>query len=436
MAVMPDLREGGLGPPRLTAETKYRLLLQIAQSLSGTLDLDEILNHLLDLVREAIPYDAAGVFVLTGEDPALKRGHPRQLIAGMAARGFPPRPSEDDRMLRLGQGIIGHVIRTGEFVVAPDVALEPKYVVGRTSTRSEIAIPIVMHRRTIGALNLESDALHAYSDADVEVLRFFSNAAAISIEKAMLHRQVLERRYIQGQLQIAQEVQRRLLPRENPGLPGYDIAGISLPTFDIGGDYYDYIPLPDGRLGLVVADVAGKGIPAALIMSTFRALLRTCARRGQSVSEAVGEVNGMLVESIGLPAFVTSVYGVLEPGSGRFTYANCGHNAPLIVRAGGAVDRLDSSGPFLGVFDGTTYVEQQTRLEPGDVLLLYTDGAVELERDTGEEFGTDRLVSLASATRERDAAETIHAVVEATREFTGAPVYEDDFTLVIVKRRD
>ena len=168
----------------------------------------------------------------------------------------------------------------------------------------------------------------------------------------MLHRQVLERHAIQGQLQIAHQVQARLLPGQDPDVEGYDISGLSLPAFDIGGDYYDYIPLPGGRLGLVVADVAGKGIPAALIMSTFRALLRTSARRNQSVARTVQEVNVSLAESIGLPAFVTSVYGVLEPATGRFTFANCGHNAPLIVRSDGSVEQLPSSGPFLGVFEG------------------------------------------------------------------------------------
>jgi sigma-B regulation protein RsbU (phosphoserine phosphatase) len=372
--------------------------------------------------------------VLTREDPALQRGHPKQMIAGMASRGFPLRPREDDEMLRLGRGIVGHVIRTGEHVVAPDVRLEPRYVEGRPETRAEIAVPIVMHQRTIGALNLESDRPGAYGDADVETLRFFSHAAAISIEKAMLHRQVIERRYIQGQLEIAHEIQRRLLPRDSPGVPGYDIAGLSLPTFDIGGDYYDYIPLPEGGLGLVVADVAGKGIPAALIMSTFRALLRTCVRRGQAISQAVAEVNALLVESIGLPAFVTSVYGVLEPRTGRFTYANCGHNAPLVVRADGTTDQLHSSGPFLGVFGGATYVEREVLVGPGDVLVLYTDGVVELEREGGEEFGTSRLVSVIDGARHLQSSDVIHATLAATRDFRGAGAYEDDFTLVVVRR--
>jgi sigma-B regulation protein RsbU (phosphoserine phosphatase) len=418
----------------LTAEEKYRLLLRISESISGTLDLDEILQHILDALGETVAYDAAGVFVLTREAPMVGRSQSHQVIAGMATRGFPPPRPQDDPMLTLGQGIIGHVIRTGEGIVAPDVRLDRYYVEGRPATLSEVAVPIVLQQRTIGALNLESDSLGAYSEDDVEVLRFFASASAISIEKAILHRQVIERRYIQGQLQIAHDVQSRLLPPRDLELAGYDIAGLSVPTFDIGGDYYDYIPLRDGRLGLVIADVAGKGIPAALIMATFRALLRTSARDTPPVSRVVDQVNQLLAESIGLPAFVTSVYGVLDPATGAFSYANCGHTSPLLLRAGGGVEQLPSSGPCLGVFEAAVYEPRDVVLEPGDLLVFYTDGVVELERDDGSEFGVERLSSLIQDVRDEAAAEIIRATAAATREFAGTDVYQDDFTLLVVRR--
>lgn len=422
------------GRRALTAEQKYRLLLQISERISGTLDLDEILEHVLDALHGVVAYDAAGVFVLTSEAPPPGRAPARQLIAGMAAHGFPQRPAEDDAMLRLGRGIIGHVIRTGECVVAPDVRLDPRYIVGRASTLSEVAVPVVLRQRTIGALNLESDAPAAYVEADLEVLQFFASAVATSIEKAMLHRKVLEQHHIQGQLQIAHDVQARLLPARDFALEGYDIAGLSVPTFDIGGDYYDYIPLQDGRLGLVIADVAGKGIPAALIMATFRALLRTSVRGTPPLEGVVAQVNQLLAESIGLPAFVTSVYGVLDPRTGAFAYANCGHNAPLLLRATGEVQLLQSSGPCLGVFEGATYTPREVVVEPGDLLVLYTDGVVELEREDGSEFGVDRLSALAQQVRSRPASEIVHATAAATRAFAGTDAYQDDFTLLVVRR--
>ena len=421
---------------RLTADLKYRLLLQISQTMSGTLDLDEILNHLLDTIRLILDYDAAGVFVLNRQDL-----HPRtaerasQLIAGMAARGFDPRPADHDPMLFKGKGIIGHVIKTGETVVAPDVTLNPYYIAGRATTRSEIAVPIVLHRATIGALNIESDALGAFNDSDIDVLAFFAEAAAVSIEKAMLHRQLLEKKRIEDQLHIAQEVQARLLPSAPPELAGYDIAGVSLPTYDIGGDYFDYFPVAAGGLGLAIADVSGKGIPAALIMATFRALLRTYARSESNAAQVVQQVNALLIESVGLPAFVTAVYGVLDAESGRFTYANCGHNPPLVVRAGGRVDSLGSGGPFLGVFEKAQHESDETVLEPGDRLVLFTDGVVDTFHADGTEFGVERLADTVSRANGVGARETLQRVVDATRGFSGSDTYQDDFTLVIVHRK-
>jgi hypothetical protein len=221
-------------------------------------------------------------------------------------------------MLRSGKGIIGHVVHTGEVVSAPDVRLDPRYVAGRQETRSELAVPIVSEAGVIGCLNVESDRLSAFSPADAELLQFFASAAALSIQKALLHRQVLEKQRIEAQLKVAHEVQSGLLPGAPPELPGYDIAAVNLPTWAIGGDYYDYVPLDGGRLGVVIADVSGKGIPAALIMATFRAALRTEIRRHAEMPEVAAQLNRVVLESRDASRFVTAVCGVLDVASGRF----------------------------------------------------------------------------------------------------------------------
>jgi len=339
-------------------------------------------------------------------------------------------------MLRLGKGIVGHVIRTGTAVVAPDVRREPHYVEGRSRTRSEIAVPIVVARETVGALNLESDQLGTYDENDLDTLRFFADAAAISIERAMLHRQVLERRWVESQLRLAHEVQSRLLPAASPRVPGYDIAGTSLSAYDIGGDYYDYIALPRQRLAVVVADVAGKGIPAALMMATFRALLRTHLHAGVGLLELIDAVNRSLVESVGLPAFVTCVCGILDQPTGQFAYANCGHNPPVVVRAGGDAEELVSGGHFLGAFEDARPEIGAADLHAGDTLLLFTDGVADASRENDEEFGVERIAQTASVARHRPAAAIVDAVVDATRSFAGTSDYRDDFTLVVVKRTE
>ncbi len=430
----PSLLEHVIGM-ELTAETKYQLLSQISHEIRDTLDLDEILNHLLDMVASIVRYDAAGIFVLNEDLVYRSNNRPREVIAGISLRGFDPRPNGIDPMLREGKGIIGHVIKTGECVVAPDVREDPHYLEGRQQTLSEIAVPIVRNDRAIGTLNLESDRLDAFSCDDVEVLRFFADAASISIEKAMLHRQILEKERIEEQLELASNVQARLLPDSSPILPGYDIAGTCLSTYDIGGDYFDYIELPDGRLGVVVADVSGHGIPAALIMAAFRALLRTQTRIDPEPSHIADAMKRLLPDFTGEANFVTCVYGVLDPEDGSFTYVNCGHIPPILLHADGRIDELKPGGPvFSGVIEHDSYSECSIVIAPGDTLVLYTDGVVEIMNEEQEEFGAGRMMDILRRSCCMPVDNIIGEVVRATQEFAGSDSNEDDFTLVIVRR--
>jgi len=418
----------------LTAETKYQLLLQISQEVRDTLDVDETLDSILDVIRSILDYDAAGIFDLNQGIVYPRHGHPRSRIAGIADRGFDTHQVETDDMLMHGKGIVGHVIRTGESIVAPDVRLDPRYVVGRARTRSEIAVPIARERAIVWALNLESDRIQAYETDDLEVLRFFAEAAAISISKAMLHHQLVEKERIEDQLRTANLVQSRLLPAEPAALPGYDIAGTCIPTYEIGGDYFDYLHLPDGRRGIVIADVAGKGIPAALIMMAFRALLRAFAGDEPDVSRLMQRVSRQLRDFTGTSHYVTAVYGVLHPVDGRFEYANCGHNAPLLVRSDGRTEWLESGGTFLGLLMGSRYESRSVTLEVGDTLILYTDGVVDCQNANGEEFGADRLARLMLASPRAPATEAAAAILAATRDFSASSSFADDFTLLVVRR--
>lgn len=416
----------------LSPELKYRLLLELSQKISRTLELHGVLRELLRTLASAMSYDAAGVFVLNRSVPLAPAGE-GQLIAGMMQVGFET-PRTDDPMLRSGKGIVGHVIRTGEVVNAPDVRANPHYVEGRAATRSELACPIVSDAGVIGCLNVESDRVGAFSAADAELLQFFANAAALSIDKALLHRQVLEKQRLEDQLKVAREVQTGLLPAAPPVVPGWDIAGVNLPTGAIGGDYFDYVPLPDGRLGIVVADVSGKGIPAALIMATFRTALRTELRRQADVRRVAEELNRALLEPRESSRFVTAVYGVLDPATGSFRYVNCGHNPPLLLRRAGPRELLPSGGPVLGLFAEERFDTGEVTIGPGDGLVLYTDGVVEPADARDQQFGMERLEAVARASIGEPAGRVVDAVVGATRAFTGRDHHEDDFTLVVVRR--
>jgi len=393
-----------------------------------------VLRSLLDSMRGPIGFDAAGVFVLNRR-VRLGQEAGGRVIAGMATVGFDETPRDEDPMLRRGQGIIGHVIRTGEAVVAPDVAKDPRYIAGRASTRSEIAVPIVGEDGVIGALNLESDTLDAFSEADVEFLEFFATAAAIFIEKAVVHRELVEKHRIEQQLRIARDVQGALLPGADLTLAGWDCAGLNEPSWEIGGDDYDCLPKPDRRIGLAIADVSGKGVPAALIMATFRAALRAQRPQGAPVEHVAFRLNRILLDStMDASRFVMAVYGLLDPGTGAFTYVNCGHVPPLLLRVGRAAEPLASSGPALGMWADVPFAPGRVALDPGDTLVLYTDGVIEAMDASGEPFGDGRLADVLLANRDEPARRMIQTVVEATRAFTGRTGFEDDFTIVVVKR--
>ncbi len=420
-------------PAGLTAEARYRLLLDLSRKVRGTLDLGETLDRLLDLVRSIVAYDAAGIFVLN--EDVLAGDRRRGVIAGVAQRGFPAHPPETDPMLFRGEGITGHVIRTGECVVAPDVRLDSRYVVGRASTLSEIAVPIAVEERTIGALNLESDRVGAYGEQHLDALRFFAEAAAVAVDKAMLHRGLLEKQKLEAQLRVAHQVQSRLLPQAPPALDGWDVAAVYIPSSELAGDYYDFLRLPDGRLGLVVADVAGKGVPAALIMATFRALLRAHVASGAGLAETATRLNGLLRDECRPHGFVTAFLGFLDTSTGRLEYANCGHVPPLLVGPSGGAVELAEGGPVLGVFAEAAWGSREVTLAPGQVLVLHTDGVSEARRPGGEELGAARLAAVVRGGASLGATAIAGEVVRAVRAFTGTEAFEDDFTLVLVARR-
>jgi serine phosphatase RsbU (regulator of sigma subunit) len=415
------------------SDVKYRLLLEISQQISRTIDLQEVVNHLLRTVRSVVDYDAAGIFVLNRNVP-FGPDFGTNMIAGMATVGFEHLATENDPMLRSGKGIVGHVIRTGETVIAPDVSRDAHYIEGRPQTRSEVAVPILSNDEVIGALNLESDRFAAFSAGDAQLLEAFAVAAAISIEKAVLHRQIVEKHRLEQQIETAREVQASLLPSRAPELAGYDIAGLNLPTWAIGGDYYDYFPLADGRLGLVIADVSGKGLPAALLMATFRAALRTEVRKNRPIPAVIDDVHQTLVESMDETRFVTAVYGILDPRAATFTYINCGHNPPMLLRASGEWEFLPTGAWAVGMFGSKPVAPSTVSLGTGDTLLLYTDGVIDVTDANLDDFGEDRLARVLSASAARSAGEIIGALLDATRAYSGQTRYEDDFTLLVVKR--
>jgi phosphoserine phosphatase RsbU/P len=418
----------------ITSEQKCTLLLEISQKTHDTLDLNQIIVHLLDIIQSVVQYDAAGIFVLNRDLLQLEHSPPANIIAEVIWRGYDPVPAGKDDMFIQGKGIIGYVIHSNSSLIVPDVRLNQRYIGGREETLSEIAVPILLDDKAIGALNLESNQLNAYDKSDLNVLQFFADAAAIALEKAMLHRQLLAKELVDKQLQMAKAVQTHLLPQGEPMLPGYDIAGICVPAEEIGGDYFDYLTLPGGTLGIVVADVSGHGIPSALVMTAFRSLLRTHATLKSNPAEVASILNALLPDFTGGSHFITMVYGQIDTNNDRVAFVRCGHPSPLLLHKNGKLETLDANGPAFGIFSNVGYVNENMTLSAGDILVMYTDGVIELENQTGEAFGFDRLKNLVSHYKELAAKDLIRKVVSETGAFSAFKTPLDDFTLVIIKK--
>lgn len=417
-----------LGNARLFSEAmrekvENQLLLELTTQISGSLDMNRLLEQILDLVFQVVRYDAAGIYLVD------KR---TQWITRQTIRGYDPARDEAVR-LKVGKGLIGWAVKTGQGVIVSDVLTDPRYVNARDETRSEMVAPIRIGAEVIGGFNLESDEPEAYEAEDMHLLTAFASQAAVAIERTRLHEEVLEKRRLEEEVAIGQRIQRTFLPERNPELPHFDIAGANYSSDLVGGDYYDFIRIADQHVGIVVGDVSGKGIPAALIMASFRASLIAEIRNNYAIRTVFTKVNRLLWESIEPDRFVTAMYGVLDVPERRFTYVNAGHNPAFLYRAGeDRFDSLDATGPLLGTLETASYKERHAEIPAGDVLVLYTDGVTEAMNGAGEFFGEDRLRDVIRDRKGDPAALIVRAIWDAVRAFRGRE-QDDDLTVVVVK---
>ena len=273
-----------------------------------------------------------------------------------------------------------------------------------------------------------------FAAGDRRMLGLFANQAAIALENARLHQQALEKERLERELDLAADIQRQLLPDLLPEIAGFEFAGWSRPARHVGGDYYDVRRVDDGGVHLVLADVSGKGMPAALLVSTLHSALRLLAGSRTFDSELVGHLNRHVVSSSASNKFITMTAAKLDPETGRVSYVNAGHNPPLVVRRDCQVDELPAGGMPLGIFAGATYEVGELELEAGDLLCIFSDGITECEAPDGEEFGEQRLGRLLVENREAPLTDVMRAIDEAAAEFAQGGPQGDDQTVVLVRR--
>jgi sigma-B regulation protein RsbU (phosphoserine phosphatase) len=251
----------------------------------------------------------------------------------------------------------------------------------------------------------------------------------------VIGREMAERERLRRELEIAREVQEHLFPQRLPSVAGLDYCGRCRPAQQVGGDYYDFLELPEGRLGIAIGDVSGKGIGAALMMASLEASLRGQASGGHDLAELMKRVNGLLYEASPTNSYASLFYAEYDPGNRSFSYVNAGHNSPLIVRKSAAdcqVFRLETGGPVIGLVQ-QYYQQDSLSLEAGDLVVLFTDGVSEAMNARNEEWGEDRLIEVAKTWHRLPALEVMTRILSAVEAFAaGAPQY-DDMTLVVLR---
>src|ERR671918_88271 len=311
--------------------------------------------------------------------------------------------------------------------------LDPPALDGLRQAGIKLVVPLVSQGELIGLLNLgPRRSEQEYSADDRKLLNDLAGHAAPAVRVAQLVREqeaeVRERERMQQELEVARLIQQQFLPHELPDLPGWDVAAYYKPARAVGGDFYDFIELPDGQIGIVVGDVTDKGVPAALVMATTHSILRAEAPRLVAPGEVLGRVNDLLVPEMPEHMFVTCLYAVLDPASGRLRFANAGHLLPYLADANGVV-QLRATGMPLGALPDSEYEEKEAFLDPGDSILFLSDGLVEAHGPAREMFGLPRLEKVVENSGRGD--RLIDECLTELRKFVGRDwEQEDDITLV------
>jgi phosphoserine phosphatase RsbU/P len=397
------------------------LLQRVAQRISSLLDLEVLLEEIVGDVAQTFGYSRSAVL--------LKDESANELVIA-AVRGWTVNYHQKGERFKIGEyGIVGHVGATAEKYYAPDVLADPYYEVSEPLTRSELDIPLKGHGRLIGILNVQSTSVNGFPPSRIRVLEALADHLSTALENAHLFQQERkEKDRMRAELQEAQSIQRQLLPEHDITHSTFSLSGTCLPCRTVAGDWYDYIPLPDGQIAVVVADVAGKGMAAALLMSSTRGILRLLAERIVEPAAILEHLNKILLRDFPRSRFITMAYVVLNPRDMTASIALAGHPPPVLIAG---TPRLldDASGLPLGLFNAN-YEQMRIALSPGARLVLCSDGVIEAQGLNGDQYG---LAGIREHFADRSASP--QSLLDDVRRFTAGAPFEDDATVVTIDAR-
>jgi phosphoserine phosphatase RsbU/P len=395
-------------------------LQKAAQKINSILDLDQLIDKVVN--------DVARSFGCIEADIYLHDEQRGELVLACAHGCTGCEVCGAGHILKIGtQGMVGYVAGTGQMRYAPDVKKDPYYIGCEECTQSEVAIPLHVDGKLIGVFTASHPELDAFPSEQLRLLQALCGHVAVAVHNARRFEQERsEREEMTREADEARKIQQALLPRCSPYIPGFAVSGLSTPAGAVGGDWYDFIPFDDGRWGLVLADVSGKGTAAALLMSATRGMLRSLAT-ACCPSEVLKKLNELLVNDFPSGRFVTMVYAVLDPAERTLRFASAGHLRPLLIDGSDARFIETERGLPLGIRSGE-YSEAEVYLAPGSRLLFYSDGITEAANPEGDEYGGTRLEE-----HFRRTEASAESILDDVRSFANGAGLQDDATVILVK---
>jgi sigma-B regulation protein RsbU (phosphoserine phosphatase) len=393
-------------------------LQKASHRISSLLDLDQLIDRIVNEIARSFGLVEANVYLYEPDREELVLAS----VHGCTLYG-------KGHCLKLGkEGLVGYVAATGQMRYAPDVREDPYYIACEVGTLSEVAIPLLVEDQLVGVFTASHPELNAFRPQQLKILQTLCSHIAVAVQNARLFQQVQhEREQMTRDALEARTIQQALLPRSSPFIPGFAVSGLCVPAGAVGGDWYDFIPLPDGCWGLVLADVSGKGTAAALLMAATRGVLRSLAEASCTPSKVLQRLNKLLVEDLPPARFVTMVYAVLDPENRTLTLASAGHLQPLLIQDREARFLHTDVGLPLGVALGE-YSEAEIPLAPGSRVVFYSDGITEAANPDEEEYGQLRLKE--HLLQSESCGESLLADV---RSFANGFGLHDDATVITVK---
>ena len=408
------------------AVDELSIINEVASAVTSTWSLDEIVNSIVQKCVKHLNVEQGAVLLFDKqEDSTALKTMVRRLDSNVATIPY-----------RLGDQLSGWMLKNQAPLLIDDLAADERFRISEevdSSIRSLMCVPLRLKARMIGVLTVfNKQSGETFTESNQRLLTIIAAQSAQVIENARLYEEEKALQLMQQEMEMARSIQANLLPKAQPSIPGYDIAGMSVSAANVGGDYYDFLPSED-RLVICLGDVSGKGMPASLLMANMQATIRGQNLVSSSASECMSRSNRLMFQSTDSAKFVTFFYAVLDIAGRTLEYSNAGHNPPILFSGDRDPQRLETGGPVLGVLPDFPYEQTAVELNPGDLLLIFSDGFSEAMNLRLEEFGEDQLVSLAVENHSDSAADLMEKISQAVVAHTGKAPQTDDMTIIAVR---